>query len=477
MSDTSVSEISLGGRYTLRGRIAVGGMGEVWHATDTLLHRDVAIKLLKAEYLEDPGFLARFRAEARHTAGLSHPGIAAVYDYGEVNGAPYLVMELVPGAPLSAILGAEGALPVAQALDIAAQTARALGAAHAAGVVHRDVKPGNILVAPDGTVKVTDFGIARAIDAVPLTQTGMVVGTASYLSPEQASGKPTMPASDIYSLGVVTYEMIAGRRPFAATNPVAVALAHLQEAPEPLPADVPEPVRALVMSALAKSPDDRPADAAAFAERAEHAAAASRGLLPPGSLPATATTAVLSRGGGANSTLVLAAVAGSRPVAPDRRRRRWPVLWIALALVPLLALAAALANGRRSRSADTTQTTPSARAISSAPRASASRTAAPVVSRSASAAGLSVPANLIGMEYDEAAEVLRGLGLPPSRRDMSAPQPQGTVLSTEPVAGTVLKQGTGVTLVTSSGPQVSRAPAPPTRKGNGKGKGKDEDDN
>ncbi|TAL25262.1 MAG: serine/threonine protein kinase [Frankiales bacterium] len=236
-------------------------MGEVWRADDQLLGRLVAVKTLKPEYLGDDDFRARFRAEARHAGGLSHPGIAAVHDFGEDDECAWLVMELVEGEPLSGLLRRESVLSVDRTLDVVAQTAAALQAAHDGGVVHRDVKPGNLLVRPDGVVKVTDFGIASATDAVPLTRTGHVVGTAYYLSPEQAAGRSGSPASDVYSLGVVAYECLVGARPFPGDNPVAVALAHLQAPPPELPATVPPAVRAMVVRALAKDPADRFASA------------------------------------------------------------------------------------------------------------------------------------------------------------------------------------------------------------------------
>src|SRR5712691_12900754 len=219
---TLAQDSLLGDRYRLSRRIAVGGMGEVWRAEDTVLHRTVAVKVLKRELVCDPSFLERFRAEARTTAALSHPGIANVFDYGEARlagGAPdtaYLGMEHVDGEPLAAILAREGRLPPRRALDVVRQAGSALQVAHQVGMVHRDVKPGNLLVRPDGMVKVTDFGIARAAASVPLTARGMVVGTAQYFSPEQAAGAPVTPASDVYSLGVVAYECLAGRLPFVA---------------------------------------------------------------------------------------------------------------------------------------------------------------------------------------------------------------------------------------------------------------------
>jgi serine/threonine-protein kinase len=244
-------------------------MGEVWKAKDLVLGRIVAIKVLKEEYTGDPGFLQRFRAEARHTALLNHVGIANVFDYGEEEGSAYLVMELVPGQPLSSIIEHEQVLSPDRTLSIIAQTARALAVAHAQGLVHRDVKPGNLLITPDGRVKVTDFGIARLADQVPLTQTGQVMGTAQYLAPEQATGQTATGSSDIYSLGVIGYECLSGHRPFSGESQIAIALAQVNDAPPPLSESLPAPVRALLMSMLAKDPKDRPANAIKLAEAAE----------------------------------------------------------------------------------------------------------------------------------------------------------------------------------------------------------------
>ena len=260
--------LTFGGRYELLSRIAIGGMGEVWQATDLVIGRHVAIKILKDEYLGDPGFLERFRAEARHAALVNHEGIANVFDYGEEEGSAYLVMELVPGEALSTILEREHVLSTDKVLDIVAQTASALHAAHAAGLVHRDIKPGNLLITPDGRVKITDFGIARIADQVPLTATGQVMGTVQYLSPEQASGHPASPTTDTYSLGIVAYEALAGRRPFTGESQVAIAMAQINEAPPELPVTVSEPVRNLVFACIAKNPADRPASAAHLARAA-----------------------------------------------------------------------------------------------------------------------------------------------------------------------------------------------------------------
>ncbi|MHA6620290.1 serine/threonine-protein kinase [Pseudonocardia sp. DLS-67] len=248
-------------RYLLERRIAVGGMGEVWEASDTRLGRGVAVKVLRPELGDDPEFLHRFRIEARTVASLDNPGIAAVHDYGEDEGpngrrTAYLVMELVRGEPLSTLIS-HGPIDADETLRLIEDAAWALQAAHERGFVHRDVKPGNILVRTDGVVKLTDFGIAKAADAVPVTRSGMVMGTAHYIAPEQASGAEAGPASDVYSLGIVGYECLAGLRPFRADSAVAVAMMQVREAPPPLPASVPAGARELIEAALVKDPTQR----------------------------------------------------------------------------------------------------------------------------------------------------------------------------------------------------------------------------
>lgn len=262
----------LSDRYRLTSRIAVGGMGEVWAAEDTRLARDVAVKILKSELTSDPEFVDRFRSEARITASLNHPGIAQVHDYGEVAsiaGGPrdtaFLVMELVTGEPLSAVLARTPRLSVPRTLDVLEQAGKALQVAHSRSLVHRDIKPGNILITPSGQVKITDFGIAKVAHQVPVTRSGMVMGTAQYLSPEQASGNEAVPASDVYALGIVAYECLAGRRPFGGEHPLAVAMAQVNQEPPPLPPDIPPPVVALVMRMLAKDPAARFPTGAALA--------------------------------------------------------------------------------------------------------------------------------------------------------------------------------------------------------------------
>ena len=257
----------LSDRYRLNRCIAVGGMGEVWAADDIRLVRVVAVKILRSELTGDPEFVDRFRTEARITASLNHPGIASVYDYCEVatGGDPrrrntaYLVMELIAGESLSAALARMHRLSASRTLDVLDQAGRALQVAHARSLVHRDIKPGNLLITPGGQVKITDFGIAKVAHQVPVTRTGLVMGTAQYISPEQATGHNAVPASDIYSLGVVAYECLAGRLPFPGENAVAVALAHVRDVPGPLPADVPAPVAALVIGRSPPGPESNPA--------------------------------------------------------------------------------------------------------------------------------------------------------------------------------------------------------------------------
>ncbi len=251
----------LGGRYVLDRNIGNGGYGEVWHATDAVLLRPVAVKLLHPRYAQRSDALARFQAEARHAGALTHENVARVYDYGEpAGGQPFLVMELVSGPSLQAVL-AGGPLCARRVADIVAQAAAGLQAAPAAGLVHRDIKPANIMLAPGGVVKITDFGIAHTVGSVPVTATGEVIGTPGYLSPERVGGQQGTPASDLYALGMVAYECLAGAPPFTGTM-VEVALAHRDRPLPPLPPSVPPGVAALVMQLAAKDPAWRPGSAA-----------------------------------------------------------------------------------------------------------------------------------------------------------------------------------------------------------------------
>jgi hypothetical protein len=432
MSPTRVgaADALLAGRYRLMSRIAVGGMGEVWRAEDVLLGREVAVKTLKPEFLGDQDFRARFRAEARHAGRLGHPGIASVYDFGESDDTAWLVMELVDGEPLSAVLRRDGVLPVSRALDVVAQTAAALHAAHEGGVVHRDVKPGNLLVRPDGVVKVTDFGIASAADAVPLTRTGTVLGTAYYLSPEQAAGGSGSPATDVYSLGVVAYECLTGSRPFPGDNPVAVALAHLRSPVPPLPEHVPEPVRELIERALAKDPAERFATAAALS-RAAATLSDSSGQTGPAARRGMPVPAARAEDDALEPTGLLEVV----PVPQPRRHRSARRLSGAGARSSRQAVAAAAALlalltvgvGLRAASSTTEQADAEAAAapvVSAAASPSPSPTGPPKVTLDSSA--------YVGKPVEEVRRELSALGLVPSVAYDGSGLPVGTVSDMEP---------------------------------------------
>ncbi|WP_062464993.1 serine/threonine-protein kinase [Demequina soli] len=252
---------TLGGRYVLRSLLAVGGMGEVWRGTDVDLDREIAIKVLKDGAAENETFLKRFRNEARNAAGLLHSNIAQVFDFGDHDGTPYIVMELVEGEPLSTILERERTLDETRLVTILRHTCRGLAAAHEAGVMHRDIKPGNLLVQEGDRVKITDFGVSRGTDQTTLTATGMVMGTAQYLAPELALGKPATPASDLYALGIIAFEAVAGKRPFTAASAVDIAIAQVNDPVPPLPAGVSPELAALIFRLLDKNPRRRPLSA------------------------------------------------------------------------------------------------------------------------------------------------------------------------------------------------------------------------
>ncbi|MEV4810892.1 serine/threonine-protein kinase [Micromonospora avicenniae] len=319
----------VGDRYRLVETIASGGMGDVWRAVDETLDRCVAVKMLHPRLVADAGFSERFRREARAMAALRHPGVAQVYDYGETSrsGAPvaYLVMECVQGQPLSERIAEAGRLGVAEAMSVAAQTACALQAAHDAGVVHRDVKPHNLIIEPDGHVVLVDFGVAVTQDTASLTGTNEVLGTALYMAPEQVSRNETTAAIDIYALGAVVYHCLAGRPPYQGGNALAVALRHLEDEPPPLPEDVPAEVRQLVATAMAKQPAHRFPTAAVMATAAQALADSSE---------QPATTAVVPTG---PPTVHLAApqpsLAGTSSKAARRGNATLAVLLGALAAV------------------------------------------------------------------------------------------------------------------------------------------------
>ncbi|WP_250031965.1 serine/threonine-protein kinase [Paractinoplanes maris] len=272
--------VTLGSRYRLDERIAGGGMGDVWRGTDEVLGRTVAVKILLPALLDEPGFAERFRGEARTMATINHPGVVDIYDYGSDQQLAFLVMEYVEGDALSRTLSRVGRLTPARTMALIAQAADALQAAHANGIVHRDVKPGNLLVRPNGTLVLTDFGIARSALVGQLTVAGSVLGTASYISPEQASGAVATPASDVYALGVVAYQCLSGHRPFDGATPMEIAMKHVRETPRPLPGDIPPQVRVIVDRALAKDPNARWPSASALAAVARQAAASLSSTAP-----------------------------------------------------------------------------------------------------------------------------------------------------------------------------------------------------
>jgi serine/threonine protein kinase len=251
----------LDGRYRLINLLAVGGMGQVWHGHDEELDLDVAIKVLKEDAGDNIVFLKRFEIEARNAAALAHRNICQVLDYGSHEGNAYMVMELVDGESLASILEREVFLDERRLVTILIHTCHGLQAAHEAGIIHRDVKPGNLLVQPDDMVKITDFGVSRARDQTTLTQTGMVMGTAQYLAPELALGRPATPQSDIYALGIIAFEALVGKRPFTAATPVEIAVSQVNDPVPPLPDSITPGLAALVMDLLCKDPKRRPSSA------------------------------------------------------------------------------------------------------------------------------------------------------------------------------------------------------------------------
>jgi hypothetical protein len=466
----------LGGRYEPRTVIASGGMGQVWSGRDALLGRPVAIKVLGGELAGDPSFLARFRAEAQHAAMLNHPNIAAVHDYGEQvaddGGEPlaFLIMELVEGEALATLLAPDSPLDVPRTLSILAQTAAALAAAHEAGVIHRDIKPANVLVRADGVVKITDFGIAWSAASAPLTGTGQIVGTAHYLSPEQAQGAKATPASDVYSLGVVAYECLAGRRPFDGDNTVQIALKHIDQQPAPLPADIPEPVRSLVAHAMAKDPAERIPDGAHLRDAVDrvrsHLGDRGAQAIPAAARPVRERTA---RG---SPTAVLPAAAaalagsadpptgreGTRPLAAvgeaphSRRNGRLVVAVAGVAIVLLAAILVGLMTGPGLPSTPAARTTPPTSGGSSA-------AARPTPARSSVDAAL-----MVGRSVGEVRARLTALGLVPRLAPIqTASVAAGTVIAVAPTGA--LERGQAVT--------VTYAVAPPAGQGGGGGKGRD----
>jgi serine/threonine-protein kinase len=501
----------LGNRYELLSVLASGGMGRVWRGRDVLLNRPVAVKVLRSEFTGDPAFVSRFRAEAQHAALLQHPNIAAVFDYGELEEQgerlAYLVMELVEGESLATLLARERRLDVPRTLSVLRQTAAALAAAHAAGVVHRDVKPGNVLVGRDGAVKIADFGIAWSASSVPLTSTGQVIGTAHYLSPEQAAGGKATPASDVYALGAVAYECLAGRRAFEGENSVQVAVMHIREEPDPLPAGTPPEVRRIVEHAMAKDPAARFRDGAALLRAVEQlpatltAGARSAAVAEAPSMTMTTRTAPIVApvapvvpvghthtavmpmplaGAGAGPAGVVgtdpvgAAAAGGRTPRAGRRALLL-VLAGALAVVALVGIAVALLGSGAEQSAGNRAPTGTTAPTATTP------------------AGVDVAAaDYVGRPVAEVQAALVGAGLSVSLSPAEiADVPAGQVTAVSPVGALPAGSAVTITYAVPPAPVVTTAPPAPDNagdagdqngnngngngKGHGKGNGKKDD--
>ncbi|SNS56843.1 serine/threonine protein kinase [Geodermatophilus pulveris] len=431
---------SVGERYELAQLIAAGGMGQVWRGTDVLLGRPVAVKVLRSEYTGDPTFRARFRAEAQHAAALSHPHIAAVFDYGETEATDgsgetlaYLVMELVEGRPLSALLQQDGRLPAAATLALLEQAASALAEAHRVGLVHRDVKPGNILVRDDGSVKITDFGIAWSAGSVPLTRTGQVIGTPQYLAPEVAEGRHALPASDVYALGLVGYECLTGHPAFDGANAVTIALKQVREDPDPLPDDLPGGLRTLIRRALVKDPAARIPDGAAFVAAVDDVRAGRLQPEPPPTLTAV-------RPGPPTGRHRAPGDAAGASAAGHRRR-------LAAVLVPVVTLllgAGAAAGVFAAVSAGGDDRLPTV-----------------VAARTEDARIVLAAEDYVGREVDEAALALSALGLLVQRvEDVTAAATPGRVTAVDP-AGAQLRAGDAVRVSFAVAPEPAPVPQRP----------------
>ena len=399
MADVAAGSI-VDGRYEVRSRLGSGGMADVYLAHDSQLGRDVALKILHRRFARDTQFVERFKREAQAAAGLQHPHVVGIYDRGEHDGTYYIAMEHLPGRTLRQVIDEEAPLDQERAIDYALQILQAAGFAHRHGIVHRDFKPHNVICGPDGRLKVTDFGIARA-GASEMTETGSIMGTAQYLSPEQAQGHPVDAASDIYSIGIMIYEMLTGYVPFSGDSAVAIALRHVSDPPTPLREvrpDVHPALEAAVMRALQKEPAGRYGSAEEFAAMLESAREAIRSGDPGQETAAWVAVAAVAAG------------EGEEDGEPSRRRR-----WLMLAALALLLAGAALAFAL---------TRPDM---------------------------VEVP-NEVGKPAPQAVADLARLGLKTEVKPVRSEAPVQTVVSHEPAAGDEVQRGETVTLNVSSGP-------------------------
>jgi len=438
-----------GGRYELHRRLARGGMADVFLARDQLLGRPVAVKVLFPEYATDPKFVERFRREAQAAANLNHPNIVSIYDWGEELGTYYIVMEYVEGQSLAQILRRDGKLTIEQVTRVALDVSAALGFAHDGGVVHRDVKPGNVLVSPKGEMKVADFGIATAMSSnadANLTQTGAVMGTATYFSPEQAQGHKVDHRSDLYSLGVLMYEMLVGQPPFTGETPVSIAYKHVQETVIPVTdhgVDIPPPLAAITMKLLSKDPDNRYPSADALLSdldrfRQGQAIAAAAAIPQPHAVPGPAPTQV-HPGHVAATTAVPRQRQRARPLPATYReppRKRGGLIIVGV-LVSALILAGFLILLQNNLNTADDSAVPTTEVVE-----------------------LVTIASVGGRGETDARSTLEAQGLRVDRRltaDNSVPQ--GLVIQTEPAAGSSVEVGSTVTLVISSGASLRAVPS------------------
>ena len=453
-------------RYHLEDRIAAGGMGTVWAARDERLGRPVAVKMLKDDLAGDPKFVERFRREARAVAALGHPNIANVFDYGEDHRKHFIVMELVEGRDLSRMLREEGPMDPARAVGIAAQACEALGHAHLAGVIHRDVKPGNVMVGDDDRVKVTDFGIARAQGESSLTATGSVLGTSHYLSPEQAEGGTIGPPSDVYAMGCVLYEMLTGAVPFTGDSPIGIAMRHVSEevpAPSSLATDVPLEVDHVVAKATAKDPKDRFADgremAAALAHGGDPTVAGALGGAPTAAM-ATGGTSVLTNAGRTQE-----APQTVWPIPGDRWEPRRLGRFVLIALGILAGIAALLLLVNLLGDDEQTQ-----RAGGGAPaqdqgeQPADKEEPAPEPEPEVVTVGA-----FIGRSFTDAESELKAQGLEVAREDIDSAEQPDLVVDQDPPEGTDLQPGDTVTLYVSNGALIEE-------ESGDEGEGSDEED-